>query len=317
MSFIERALNQTKNVARREQPTEPVVVSEGQVAPASPGQAMQHGMASQSGISQIACRADLRVRIDISRLRAAGVLAPEDEEHRVAEEYRAIKRLLLRSMAENQSSIRPNLVIVTSAVPGEGKTFTAINLALSLARERDREVVLIDGDVAKRHITQLLELDDEEGLLDLGGIEGRDFEHAVLKTDIPSLYVLPAGNENVEATEILHSDRIALLLHSLASDRRRILLIDSPPLLATSEAGVLGQLAGQIIMIVKASDTPREIVQRAIEMIPDEKPIGLVLNQVLSPPERAYGYYYGSYRYAGRDAARSAEGTIPAAPGGG
>lgn len=293
MSFIERALDRFRQEAHVEPAAESARDSEAD--PAERSKAKPVRVAPEPAVSPIACRADRVVSVDLARLRAAGVLPPEHEERRVAEEYRLIKRPLLRSMTDDQFTGQANLVVLTSAVPEEGKTFTAVNLALSLARERNREVVLIDGDVAKRHISRLLGLDDEEGLLDLGGAEGRDFEHAVFRTDVPNLYVLPAGNLHADATEILRSERIASLLASLASDRRRILLVDAPPLLATSEAGVLTLLAGQILMVVKASETPREEVLRAIETIPEEKPVGLVLNQVLSETERAYGYYYGSY----------------------
>jgi capsular exopolysaccharide synthesis family protein len=195
-----------------------------------------------------------------------------------------------------------NVIVVTSAVPGEGKTFTSVNLALSLALERNREVVLVDGDVAKRDITRLLKLDDEPGLLDVGGAEALDFEDTILRTDIPSLYILPAGNQHVEATEILASERMTALIASLAADPRRIVLIDSPPLLVTSEAGVLASLAGQVVVVVKASETPQEIVLRAIETLPEDKAVSLVLNQVLSVPERSYGHYgyYGEYGGYGR-----------------
>jgi Mrp family chromosome partitioning ATPase len=187
-------------------------------------------------------------------------------------------------------------------VPSEGKTFTSINLALSLAREHNREVVLVDGDVAKRHITHLFGLDEERGLLDAGGTGGPDFEDVILRTDIPSLYLLPAGNQHVEATEILRSERTASLLAALASEPRRIVLIDSPPLLVTSEAGVLTSLAGHVVMVVKASETPQQVVEQAIATIAEDKPVSLVLNQVVSMPDRHYGYYgyYGDY---GRDKA--------------
>jgi Mrp family chromosome partitioning ATPase len=182
-------------------------------------------------------------------------------------------------------------------VPGEGKTFTSINLALSLALERDLQVVVIDGDVAKRDITQLFGLDEEPGLLDAAGATDIQLEQAIFRTDVASLYVMPAGNQHLEATEILASERTASLLAQLATAPRRIVLIDSPPLLATTEAGVLVSLAGQVVLVVKASETPQNVVTSAIETIAEDKPVSLVLNQVLSVPERHYGYYYGGYGY--------------------
>jgi Mrp family chromosome partitioning ATPase len=199
-------------------------------------------------------------------------------------------------------------------VPSEGKTFTSINLALSLAREHNREVVLVDGDVAKRHITYVFGLDEAPGLLDAGGTDGPDFEDVILKTDIPSLYLLPAGNQHVEATEILRSERTSSLLTALASEPRRIVLIDSPPLLVTSEAGVLTSLAGHVIIVVKSSETPQHVVEQAIATIAEDKPVSLVLNQVVSIPDRHYGYYgyYGDY---GRDKGAAGASTPAADPG--
>lgn len=308
MSFIERAveqLQQQKPSAPAAEPQQrPLPSAEPRIEPMSP-------VAERSGESarSVPSRADRIVLIDRSALRAPGLIAPESEERRLGEEYRLIKRPLLRATSGTDAAPLSNVIVVTSAVPGEGKTFTSVNLALSLALERNREVVLVDGDVAKRDITRLLRLDEEPGLLDAGGAEHRELADTVLRTDLPSLYVLPAGSQHAEATEILASERMAELIAELAADRRRIVLIDSPPLLVTSEAGVLATLAGQVVMVVKASETPQEIVLRAVETLPDDKAVSLVLNQVLSVPERSYGHYgyYGEYGSYGQKSGRKAE----------
>ena len=261
----------------------------------------------------IPCRADRTLTIDLQALRAAGTLAPTSEERRVAEEYRNVKRPLLKIIAQGEPHQRRNLVAITSALPGEGKTFTSINLALSLSMERGRQVILVDGDAAKRHITHIFGLDGEPGLLEVGG-EGISLEQAMLRTDIPSLYVLPAGTPHAESTEILRSERTAEMLQSLLADPRRIVLIDSAPMLVTSEAGVLVTVAGQVVVVVKASDTPQEVVLRAVEAIAEDKPVSLLLNQVLSAPELHYGYYYGGYGYG--HAAYGSESDATSAKGG-
>lgn len=303
MSFIERALAHLKQdppAAEREGPVavQPVPTPSRTVA------------GSSYATSTMPCRNDRVLAINRDALRRAGVLGPEDEEYRLAEEYRVIKRPLLRSMGAGDAPAMSNILALTSAVPGEGKTFTSINLALSLAMERDREVILVDGDVVKRHITHLFELDDEPGFLDVAGETGHSLEQAILRTDIPSLYILPAGNQHLEATEILASERAARMLAALAADPQRVVLIDTPPLLATSEAGVLASLAGQVVLVVRASETPRDAVASAIESVTEDKPISLVLNQVLSVPDRNYGYYYGEYGYGrhGGDKSREAGG---------
>jgi len=247
----------------------------------------------------VPCRRDRTVRIDILALRAAGLVAPHDEERQLAAEYRIIKRPLLAQMTGDNRLRMGNVVVVTSALPNEGKTFTTINLALSLALERGRQVVLVDGDVAKAHITQMFDLVGEPGFLDLGAA-GCDLEDTIVETDYPSLYVLPAGNKNAEATEILRSERIASLLASLAGDPRRIVLIDSPPLLVTSEAGVVTSLGGQVVMVVKAAETPQEAVTHAIESIAEDIPVSLVLNQAEMVQVQGYGYY-GRYSYGRPD----------------
>ena len=299
MSIIERALQRLKQEAaaapaERAKPPEPPYPPAGHQAEPRVDRPPQ--VKSADVIRPMPCRSERVVRIDLPTLRAAGVMPPENEERRLAEEYRAIKRPLLKTMTGDDVLPLSNVVVVTSAVPGEGKTFTAINLALSLALERNREVVLVDGDVAKRHITHLFRLNDEPGLLDAAGTAGRHLEDVIVRTDLPSLYVLPAGSESVEATEILRSERLSALLASLASEPRRIVLIDSSPLLLTSEAGVLAALAGQVIVVVKASGTPQEAVVRAVESIREDKPVSFVLNQADLVPERGYGYY-GEYGY--------------------
>lgn len=311
MSFIERAveqLQQQKQSAPAVEPpqrpapppVEPIIES-----PA----ALPEPAAVPKTLGALPCRADRTLAVDRRKLRAAGVVAPEDEERRLGEEYRLIKRPLLKAMSGNDAAPTSNVLVITSAVPGEGKTFTSVNLALSLALERNREVVLVDGDVAKRDITRLFGLDDEPGLLDAAGAERRELRDTVLRTDVPSLYVLPAGTQHTEATEILASERMSTLIAALASEPRRIVIVDSPPLLVTTEAGVLASLGGQVVVVVKASETPQEIVLRAVETLPEDKAVSLVLNQVLSVPERSYGHYgyYGEYGSYGRKHEKKAE----------
>lgn len=303
MSFVERAVEQLQQekgatpVTESRPPTvAPRVDSAADPLPSS------RAAAPVIPAEGLPCRSDRKVAVDRTRLRAAGVIAPESEERRLGEEYRLVKRPLLTAMARDGAPPLSNVVVITSAVPGEGKTFTSVSLALSLALERNREVVLVDGDVAKRDVTRLFGLDDEPGLLDAAGSEGRELAETVLHSDMPSLYVLPAGNPHAEATEILASARMTSVLSALAAEPRRIVVVDSPPLLVTSEARVLASLAGQVVVVVKASETPQAIVLRAVETLPEELAVSLVLNQVLSVPEHSYGNYgyYGDYGSYGR-----------------
>lgn len=296
MSLIERALERLKREAARKEVGPPAQAAMSRVGGADPETRDVAG--GQTDIrATTPCRADRTVTVDLSELRAFGSLAPPSEERRLAEEYRILKRPLLKQMSENDAGGLRNMISVTSALPGEGKTFTSVNLALSLAMERGREVVLVDGDVAKRDVTRMFGLDGEPGLLDAGADEEFGLEQTVLRTDLSSLFLLPAGRPHAEATEILRSERTNALLTTLASSPHRIVLIDSAPMLVTSEAGVLASLAGQVILIVKASETPQEVVLRAIEAVAEDARVSLILNKVLSAPERHYGYYYGGYGY--------------------
>jgi receptor protein-tyrosine kinase len=311
MSFIERAveqLQQQKPSAPAVEPRQRPVAPSGEPRVELPVGVTERSAPAES-IGTVPCRVDRSLEVDRRKLRVAGVIAPEDEEKRLGEEYRLIKRPLLKAMSSTNAAPLSNVIVISSAVPGEGKTFTSVNLALSLALERNLEVVLVDGDVAKREITRLFGLDNEPGLLDAAGAEHRELRETLLRTDVPSLYLLPAGTQHAEATEILASERMVTLLATLAAVPRRIVLIDTPPLLVTSEAGVLASLAGQVIVVVKASETPQEIVLRAVETLPEEKSVSLVLNQVLSVPERSYGHYgyYGEYGSYGRKHEKNAE----------
>jgi exopolysaccharide/PEP-CTERM locus tyrosine autokinase len=298
MSLIERALERLKQeAAARKEHVQAAPVLPAAAAPLVESARPVATAGDSRSAQPLPHRKDRSVSIDLTALRAAGAIAPATEERRLAEEYRIIKRPLLKAMTQGEPSELRNVVAVTSALPGEGKTFTSVNLALSLALERDREVVLVDGDVAKRHVTHLFRLDGEPGLLDSASDAHSALASTLIKTDLPSLYLLPAGTPHSEATEILRSERTAALLAALASDPRRIVLIDCSPLLVTSEAGVLAALAGQVVVVVKASDTPQEVVVRAVEAVTEDKPVRLILNQVLSAPEHHYGYYYGGYGY--------------------
>jgi protein-tyrosine kinase len=189
----------------------------------------------------------------------------------------------------------PRVIMVTSALPGDGKTFTSINLALSMALERDISVLLMDCDVARRHVSDIVGLKEERGLLDALVDESLDIESLVVQTNLRGLSVLPAGRR-VEATaELLSSNRMRKIVVDLCTrDPRRILLLDSPPLLLTNEGRTLVRMAGQIVLVVRAGHTPRQAVQDAIGLFDVQQTGGIILNQVqVSPAEGYYGY--GSY----------------------
>ena len=238
------------------------------------------------------------VHIDVMALRRAGLLAPQDDERLIVDEYRNIKRPLVAHAFGKRATKVPDghLIMVGSALPGEGKTFSCINLALSMTTERDMSVLLVDADVAKPHITRLFGLEKEPGLLDILDRDvGLDVDQAILPTNLNGLSILPAGLPRAHATEMLASERMESLIRTLGDqDPNRIVLFDSPPLLMTSEAKVLASLVGQVVIIVHAGKTPQRAVFDAVGQVGEDKALNLVLNQVRhSRSGNYYGAYYG------------------------
>ena len=224
------------------------------------------------------------------------MLAPEVDEELISRQYREIKRpLIANAFGKRAARVEHgNLIMVTSALAGEGKTFNSINLALSMARERDHTVLLVDADVAKPHVSTMFGVDDEYGLLD--ALEDPDVwvRDLVLETDVPGLSILPAGKPRAHATELLASDamdRITKILGGL--DEGQIVVFDSPPLLQTTEAKVLSELAGQTVLVVKAESTSHDAVKMALSYLDDDAAVNLLLNQVRGGMNNThYGYTY-------------------------
>ena len=185
------------------------------------------------------------------------------------------------------------MVWVVSALPGEGKTFTCLNLCLSIARERDWSVVLVDGDCSKPHLSRMFSAQGQPGLTDLLRDPTRTFDSLVMPTDVPGLSLLPSGAYDQHATEYLASKRMDVICAELAADNSdRIIVFDSSPLLLTTEAAVLASKVGQVVLVVKANDTPQDAVVGAIEKLDPAKAIGCVLNQSWNAQDvQGYGYY--------------------------
>lgn len=235
------------------------------------------------------------ITIDLPALRQRGIWPPASMERRLRDEFRRIKRpLLANATASGVAPVeRGNLVVVASSSAGEGKTFIALNLALSMAQEVDFEVVLVDGDVARRTASTLLGLGDAPGLMDL--LEDRELsaESVLVPTSIKSLSVLPAGRPHSLSVELLSSERMRQVSDSLAAGgRNRIVLFDSPPILAAPEALSLCATAGQIAMVVKAGSTLRHDVLTALDQLDPNKAINMILNKSL---QVEHGDYYGAY----------------------
>jgi protein-tyrosine kinase len=237
------------------------------------------------------------VAINQDALRVAGLLPPVHQERELAQQFRQIKRPLINNALGRGVAAVPQgkLIMVASAVPGEGKTFTSLNLALSMRLEEDLTVLLVDGDVVNPRITRILGLENELGLLDVIKDPGMHPSTAILATDVPGLSFLPAGRPDANATELLSSARMREVVDQLSGHAAsRVVVFDSAPLVLTTESQALAQLAGQVVVVVRADQTPQDVVLQAIETLDADKSVSVVLNQSMKQPQYGYYYQYGS-----------------------
>lgn len=235
------------------------------------------------------------IHLNAAAMAAACIFAPGTGPTAQAKQFRMIKRPLIKNIAEfkRAGQLRANLIMVTSALAGEGKSFTAANMAMSMATELDYRVLLVDADVARPSLARMLGFEADQGLLDV--LQDRvDLQDVLLATNIDKLTVLPSGTPRPGATELLASESMRRLLDDVASRYPdRIIIFDSPPLLLTTEAGVLASHMGQIVVVVKADDTPQAEVRRALEGIASHPVKLMVLNQVHASMMEGSNYTYG------------------------
>ena len=246
-----------------------------------------------------AAAANRQVAIDRGLLSDSGLLVPHASVGVLAEEFRIAKRQLLltaRQLAHSDPA-KARTILICSAQPGDGKTYCAVNLAISIAAERDTRVVLVDADVAKPGVMHRLGVPDGMGLglLDALADPAIDVEDCVVATDIENLSLLPVGKQTTSDTELIASHRTAeLIARLLAVDPRRVLLFDSPPALAASPASVLALHAGQVMLVVRADKTLESEIRDAVQQLEGCAQIQLLLNKVaFSPRADRFGSYYG------------------------
>jgi receptor protein-tyrosine kinase len=242
-------------------------------------------------------RQSRRDEIDLEALRDQGFIVPDSPATTIAEEFRIIKRqLLLNAMSRGPGSIHNgNLILVCSSQPNEGKTFCAINLALSIASERDLTVLLVDADFAKPEILSTLGLEGGKGLVDIIIDPSLDMADCLIRTNIENFSVLPAGRQHNLTTELLASDRMGELIEDIAKRYPdRIVVFDSPPVLASSAAPVLAMHVGQTVYVVEAENTTEAEVREGMDLLSACEHRYLLLNKSrFVPSGRRYGSYYG------------------------
>jgi len=235
------------------------------------------------------------VQVNLQKLARIGALIPAEKNSKIVEEYRAIKRPLIKK-AFNPTPIdmpNSNLIMVTSTTPDEGKTFNAINLAMSIVMEMDYTVLLIEADFARPAVTKYMGIEGiEKGLVDYLLGEESDVANLIFRTNIPKLSVMAAGQSQAGTTELISSERMKSFTQELAQRYPdRIVIIDSPPLLVSNDAAVLSSLAGQVVLIIESGKTAQSAVKEAIEHLDENRITGVVLNKHLGNAGKEYGYY--------------------------
>ena len=247
---------------------------------------------SQQDPTHGAPRQARRLELDFPKLGPIGYLEPEEPESLIANEFRKIKRPLIQA-CQGKLAVpvaNANRIMITSSVPGEGKSFISLNLALSIAMERDSTVLLIDADTTRRSPSRLLGISSNSGLLDLLGGNRVEVADALLRTNVERLSVLPAGQPRRHATELLASEAMESLVEELASRYSdRILIFDTPPLLGAPEPAVLATHMGQIIVVVEADKTTQRVLTNALATIESCPQVTTILNKTSNAQS---GYYY-------------------------
>lgn len=312
MSIIERAMLKAQRKKASEAAesaqtrSEPLPASE---APAGPARASTVEPTQSSQRSRLADNASMTerdmkriVEIDFDRLRSLGRLAPVHDSHQMEEEFRRIKWPLLGALAGRGGAApaRNNVVLVTSAVPSEGKSYTSLNLALSIVRDREMRVILVDGDVALPGLTPTLNLEGALGLNDVLDDPTMDVNDVIYRTTVDGLLFVPAGRWHEQSPELVAGSRMPQIIEELS---RRvgngIVIFDSPPLLATNEAQVATRYVGHVLVVVRADKTEQREVKDAVALIDKSTPVSAVLNCVEASMlgkyygQRSYGYGYG------------------------
>lgn len=274
---------------------EPEMAPKAQVAPAV--ESVRAVEQSALAVDPVVFRGE-RYPVDRALLRDSGMIQPEGGVTGLLEEFRIIKRQLLaqaKELARGGMGASAQRILVCSPLPGEGKTYTSVNLALSIAAEKESEVLLVDADFAKPSVLSTLGLPGSKGLMDALTDPSIDVADCVIGTDIAGLWVLPAGSMTNNDTEYLGTARTREVLDRLVQGApNRIVIFDSPPALAASPAAELAKYAGQAVLVARCDRTGRGALEDAISLLSACPNIQLLLNGVhFSPSGRRFGSYYG------------------------
>ena len=236
------------------------------------------------------------LKLDLERLQANGIITPAAPDQQLLHEFRVIKRPLIRNALGKSGTQLPNgnLIMVTSALPGEGKTFVALNLAMSMTQEVDSTVLLVDADVVAPSVPRVLGIQPAKGLMDVLTEPDLNFGNVILKTNIKRLALVLAGTRYRRSSELLASDAMAELLNEISSRYSdRIVIFDSPPLLATTESRVLASRMGQVVLVVEADRTTHGALESALSTVESCPVVLTMLNKATASDAGSYYGYYG------------------------
>lgn len=238
------------------------------------------------------------VEIDLQSLSNRNFVSIATERRLIYEEYRVIKRKLINNAFGGLSSTlkHPNLILVSSSRPGEGKTFTSVNLALSIALEQDKTVLLVDADVLRPNVSRTLEISTPLGLTDYLSSNNVDVADIIYSTNVERLKLITAGKPHHLSTELLASDKMIELVNEFASRYPdRIVIFDAPPLLGVNETSVLAAMCGQAVVVLEENKTKLNELDKALSLLPKELAVGFVINKAYYSRDKGYGYGYGYY----------------------
>jgi len=238
------------------------------------------------------------LHIDFSRLSELNFVSLATERRLISEEYRVIKRKLINNAFGPLSSTlnHPNLILVSSTRPGEGKTFTSVNLALSIALEQDKTVLLVDTDVLRPNVARTLDIQVPLGLTDYLSNDDVKVNDILYSTNVERLKIIAAGRPHHLSTELLASDKMVALANEFASRYPdRIVIFDAPPLLGITETAVLASMCGQAVVVLEENKTKLNELEKALSLLPKELAVGFVINKAYYSRDKGYGYGYGYY----------------------
>ena len=236
--------------------------------------------------------------INFERLDKNGHISLNGERKQINEEYREIKRKLLANAFGSLAKTlhNPNIIMVTSSRPSEGKTFTATNLAMSIASEQDKTVLLVDADVLKPNVLNTLGLERRKGLMEYLTGDVEDISDVLYPTNIDKLKIIPAGKSHQLSTELLASQKMHETVDEFANRYPdRIVIFDTPPLIGINESAILANFAGQAVVVVEEGKAKIGDIKMSVERLNPDMAIGFVVNKSVhndTDGSGYYGYYY-------------------------